>query len=114
MMDRRQWVVATATGLLAAWRPGYAQTPGKVVRIGWIISTPFATWQLRGAFSDAMRERGWVEGTHYMLDTLHYSGHSERIPALAEELVQRRSDVIVAGGTPPVGPLMKATSSAFT
>ncbi len=110
-MRRRQWVTGTAAGLLAAWRPGQAQTPGKVYRIGWIISIPFETWQLRGAFAEAMRERGWVEGTNYVLDTLYYGGHAERIPALAAELVQRRCNVIVAGGTPPVGPLMKATST---
>ena len=58
-----------------------------------------------------MRERRWIEGTNYVLDTLHYDGHAERIPALAAELVQRRPDVIVAAGSTPVRPLMQATQT---
>ena len=58
-----------------------------------------------------MRELGWVEGRDYVIDLLAYEGRSERIAPLAAELVQRRPDVIVASGSPPVTPLMKATST---
>ncbi len=108
---RRKVVFGIAATGVARAGSAWSQAPARQLRIGWIISIPFETWQLRGAFTEAMRERGWVEGTNYVLDTLHYGGHAERIPALAAELVQRRCDVIVAGGTPPVGPLMKATST---
>jgi hypothetical protein len=68
MTDRcRRILMGSAVAIATPWL-AHAQ-PQRVVRIGWITSIPFATWRLRGAFIEAMRERGWVEGTNYVLDT---------------------------------------------
>ncbi len=84
-----------------------------MVRIGIVTNNawPNNPPQYVAIFAEGMRERGWVEGTNYVLDVVHYDGHAERIPALAAELVQRRPDVIVAGASPPVRPLMQATQT---
>ena len=112
MMHRRKLVGLAAAVLLVDSRVAQAQPKAsRPVRIGFLASVPFATWSLRSAFVEAMRERGWVEGVHYAMDAVSYEGRGERIPILAAELVQRRPDVIVAGGTPPVAPLMKLTST---
>ena len=102
---------ALATIGLSAARPAWTQAAARIKRIGWITNQPFATSDLPAVFFEAMRERGWVEGTHFVLDNLHYEGRFERIPGLAAELVQRRVDVIVVSGSPAVGPVMKATST---
>jgi len=110
---RRNLVTMSALALagMPAARPAWAQATARIKRIGWITNQPFATSDLPAGFFEAMRERGWVEGTHFVLDNLYYEGRFERIPGLAAELVQRRVDVIVVSGSPAVGPVMKATST---
>ncbi|MEO6744806.1 MAG: ABC transporter substrate-binding protein [Caldimonas sp.] len=107
---RRLVLAAVAAGLT---RAGYAwaQTPARVAQIGWITSQPLATAPVRAVFTGAMRERGWIEGSNYVLESLHYEGRVERIPGLAAQLVQRRVDVIVVSGSLAMGPVMKATST---
>ncbi len=72
---------------LPAVRCAWPQAPARIKRIGWITHQPFATTDLPVVFFEAMRERGWVEGTHFVLDNLHYDGRFERNPGLAAELV---------------------------
>ena len=45
MSTRRTLICAIAGALLAAGRAGRAQTPGKVYRIGWLSSGPWAGTQ---------------------------------------------------------------------
>jgi ABC-type uncharacterized transport system substrate-binding protein len=45
-------------------------------------------------FREELRKRGYVEGKNVALDVRHAKGKTERLPALADELVQRRVDVI--------------------
>ena len=51
-----------------------------------------------GAVVDELRERGWVEGQNLIFDRRGGDGNSERVPALAAELVQMKVDVIVSFG----------------
>jgi putative ABC transport system substrate-binding protein len=113
MIHRRELVGVAAAALLASRRVARAQAraPRQPARIGFVGSVPFATWPLRTAFAEAMRERGWIEGVHYAMDAVSYEGRGERIAVVAAELVQRRPDIIVSGGTPPVAALMKLTST---
>lgn len=106
---RRLVLAAAAAGLARA--DAWAQAPGRVAHIGWITSQSLATLAIRSVFTEAMRERGWIEGTNYLLDALHYEGRAERIPDLAAQLVQRRVDVIVVSGSLATGPVVKATST---
>ena len=59
---------ALAAAGLSAARPTWPQAPARIKRIGWITNQPFATSDLPAVFFEAMRERGWVEGTHFVLD----------------------------------------------
>lgn len=58
-----------------------------------------------------MRERGWIEGQNFTVEHLLSEGHSERLPALAAEAVQRKVDVIVCAGTPPTTAARNATTT---
>jgi putative ABC transport system substrate-binding protein len=107
MLQRRRWLFAALAGLLPATLQ--AQNAARPARIGWLATYPLAMWVHREVFAQAMRELGWSEGSDYVIDLLAYEGRSERLPALAAELVRRAPDVIVASATPTVAPLMQAT-----
>ena len=111
MSTRRTLNCAIAGALLAAGFAGRAQTPGKVYRIGWLSSGPWGGTQPLEAFNQGMRELGWVEGRHYVVDNRYSEGHSERFPALATDLVQRKVDLLVGSGTPHTTALKNATAT---
>ena len=73
-----------------------AQTPKIPYRIGFLVfgqgSLPFTVVPFR----DGMRELGYVEGRDYVLEVRNSDGQSQRLPALATELVQMKVDVLVA------------------
>jgi putative ABC transport system substrate-binding protein len=88
-----------------------AREPGRPARIAWLSSTTITQWPPYPAFVVAMRERGWIEGTHYLVDPASYDGRAERIPGLIAELLARQPDLIIGSGTPPMRPLMQATQT---
>src|SRR5712691_7115139 len=74
-----------------------AQQTGKVPRIGIIqVSEPrIPIWE---AFRHGLRDLGYVEGQNLVIEFRSAEGNVERLPALAAEFVQRKVDVLVAGG----------------
>src|SRR6185369_5268 len=103
MSTRRTLNCAIAGALLAAGLPGRAQTSGKVYRIGWLSSGPWAGTQPLEVFNPGMRELGWVEGRHYTIDNRYTEGRSDRIAAHAADLVQRKVDLLVCSGNAACG-----------
>jgi len=89
-----------ALGLLAPGSAG-AQPPGAAPRIGLLDNGSLAAraplWE---AFRQGMRELGYVEGRTVSIEARGADGKTERLPALAAELVRLKVDVIVtaAGG----------------
>jgi putative tryptophan/tyrosine transport system substrate-binding protein len=111
MIARRTLICAMSGALVAAGLAVCAQTPGKVYRIGWLSSNPYAGTPLLDAFNQGMRELGWIEGRHYTIDNLYMEGRNERLPALAAELVQRKVDLLVGSGSPQTTALKNATAT---
>jgi len=58
-----------------------------------------------------MRELGCVEGQNILVEGRFYGDHTDRLPALAAELVQLKVDVIVAGAAPAPEAAQRATST---
>jgi len=106
-MKRRPIVLS---GLVAPLLPARTMAQ-RVFRIAWPASVPIAQWPPYAVFVDAMREHGWVEGTHYVVDSASYDGRAERIPAVVSELMARQPDLIIGSGTPPMRPLVQATKT---
>src|SRR5262245_57018337 len=56
-----------------------------------------------------LNELGYIEGRTIIFEYRASQGVPERLPALAQDLVQRRVDVIVTYGTPPTQAAKQAT-----
>ncbi len=71
-----------------------AQTAGKMVRIGYLHfrAAPIAT---DDAFREALRDLGWIEGQNIAIEYRWIGKKRDRIPAMAEELVRLKVDLIV-------------------
>lgn len=107
-MRRRSLVLGSALLLPAAAAPQRAARPA---RIAWPASLPITQWPPCAVFVAAMREQGWVEGRHYVVDAASYDGDPARIPAVVAELMARQPDLIIGGGTAAMRPLMQATKT---
>ena len=57
-----------------------------------------------------MRELGYVEGQNILVEGRWYGDRTDRLPALAAELVRLNVDVIVAGAAPAPEAAQRATS----
>jgi putative tryptophan/tyrosine transport system substrate-binding protein len=100
------------TILLLTAVPARAQQTGKVTRIGFLIaSSPAAMAPRMDAFRQGLREIGYVEGKNIIIERRHAEGKSDRLPALAAELVSLKVDVIVTSGPTATRPAKGATST---
>ena len=108
--DRRCLISALACGLLTWSLAVQSQTPGRLVLIGWLTTVPFLGTPLHALFIEAMRERGWIEGRHFVIDSRYSGGRNELLPALAAELVRLKPDLIVSGATPTTTAAKDATT----
>jgi len=96
-------VVPALIALFAVSVPcaGFAQQAEKMFRIGWLTSQPPAapgTAYRGGPYVQRMKELGYVEGKHYEFVLALGNGDVGKLPALAEELVRAKVDLILAGG----------------
>jgi putative ABC transport system substrate-binding protein len=66
---------------------------------------------LVGAFSQGMRENGYVEGQNVAIEYSWAEDRYVRLPALAADLVQRRVRVIFAGASPAAQAAKTATAT---
>jgi putative tryptophan/tyrosine transport system substrate-binding protein len=80
---------------------GAQQTAKALPRIGFVFSTgtpgsPSSHSPLFEAFQLRLRDLGYVEGKNVLIERRYAEGRLDRMPALANELVQQKVDVIVA------------------
>jgi putative ABC transport system substrate-binding protein len=100
--------VALAFALFAAVTS--AQQPTKVPRIGFLgLATKPSP--LEEAFLQALRDLGYIDGQNVIIEYRWAAGKTDRLPALAEELVRLKVDLIVGGATPVIQALKNATKT---
>src|SRR5215510_4041253 len=107
MIHRRTFLCGLTLGTLgAAPLAAAAQQAGKVPRIGLLDYGQF--WN---PLLQRLNELGYIEGRTVIFEYRASDGVLERLPALAQDLVQRRVDIIVTYGTPVTQVAKQATTT---
>jgi putative ABC transport system substrate-binding protein len=107
---RREFIVALGSAAALAL-PARAQQPGKLPIVGFSgQSTRSAESELVAAFTQRLRELGWIDGRTITIEYRWSEGRAERFVQFATEFVRLKVDVIVTSGTPQVLATKQATS----
>jgi putative ABC transport system substrate-binding protein len=110
-MKRREVFTALAASL--AWpRPGRAQQPTKVARIGFLGPGPSSSNpDSIAAFRAGLRDLGYVEGENVVIEFRWAENDYDRLPELATELVRLNVDLLVTYALPGVLAAKQATTT---
>lgn len=106
---RRRWLISVFAALVA---PLSARSQSRVFRIGLLggsSRTSRGSAHIWDGFFEGMRTLGYVEGQNIAVEERWYGNDVERLPALADELVKLRVDLIVAGTQPAPEAARRAT-----
>jgi putative ABC transport system substrate-binding protein len=111
-MIRRDFIKLVVASLSAY---PFAATAQRSIPVLGVLSpavrpTTFSS-SIYGAFSQGMRELGYVEGKDYSIEWRFANGDYARLPELANELVELKVNVIFATSTPSILAVHKATTS---
>jgi ABC-type uncharacterized transport system substrate-binding protein len=107
-MRRREFTLLFSAAMAAA-RPLRAQQ--KLVPVIGFLGTVLPPAAFMDAFKQGLGETGYVEGQNLAIEFRSAEGRYDRLPALAADLVVRKVEVIVAGGTPAALAAKNATST---
>ncbi|MGH7767509.1 MAG: ABC transporter substrate-binding protein, partial [Candidatus Binatia bacterium] len=90
-----------------------AQQPAKIPRIGFINSsrTPADPSPQFEAFRLGLRDLGYIEGKNILIESRYAEGRLDRMPALVNDLVQQRVDVLVAPNNVVIRAAKEATKT---
>src|SRR5688572_4309467 len=109
-MKRRDCLLALAACVAAS--PRGIQAQQKIARVGYLFSFPRGEgehlWQ---ACRTGLRELGYIEGKNVTVEPRWADGDYQRLPALVQELLKLKVDVLVTAATPPSRAAMAATKT---
>jgi putative tryptophan/tyrosine transport system substrate-binding protein len=110
---RRREFIALLGGTVVAWPLGaHAQRSDKVFRVGSLyMADAFRRFGFDKAFISGMQDLGYVEGQNIVYDTRHAAGDRTRLPALVDELILLKPDVLATGE--PIVPVMLSQTSTI-
>ena len=111
-MRRRDFIKGVANSAAAWPLAARAQQPDRMRRIGILLpaAADDPAWQARvGAFQQGLALLDWNIGRNLQIDTRWATTNAAEIRRQAAELAALAPDVILAGGTSSVGPLLQAT-----
>jgi putative tryptophan/tyrosine transport system substrate-binding protein len=109
-MRRREFIAAL--GAVAWPLAGRAQQRDRMPRIGVLMpydeNDPLAKARL-SVFTQAFADLGWTDGRNVRMDLRWATDDTDRIRALAQELVGSHSDIVLAGSTTATIALQRET-----
>ena len=88
-----------------------AQQQARVPRIGWLAVRPASAAITIELFQREFGKLGYVNGKNIVFEYRYAEGKLDRLPALAEELVRLKVDVIIAPNTPAAVAAKNATKT---
>ena len=111
-MRRREFISLLGGGTVAWPLAARAQQGERMRRVGILLpaAADDPAWQARvGAFQQGLALLGWNIGSNLQIDTRWATTNAAEIRRQAAELAALAPDVILAGGTSALGPLLQAT-----
>lgn len=97
--------------LTAPYGGADAQPAAKLWRIGYLDQGSAGNRPYFEAFRQGLRDLGWSEGQTITVEARFAEGKTDRLPALAAELVRLKMDVIVTWTTPAALAAKQATTT---
>ena len=91
---RSHWSVVSKNVIRFARR--HRRAHAKIAKIGWLFLRPAEGSYGRDTTRRALSDLGYVEGKNIIFESRYGDNKPERLPALAEELVRFKVDVILA------------------
>lgn len=108
-MNKRQFVRSLSALICGSSLVAGAQQR-RTPRIGFLGNgDPRSNARQLEAFRRGLRELGLIEGTTILIEYRWAESHAERLPALAQQLVALKVDVLLVSGRPAVSAAQKAT-----
>jgi putative ABC transport system substrate-binding protein len=105
-------VAGLTAGALASQLARADDPVQRVMRLG-IVSPDTPSTSVLGvsAFSDRLRELGWIEGQNLITERRWAEGHFDRLPSLMAEVIGQKVDVLFTWTTPGAVAAKNATST---
>jgi len=104
--------VASAFLLLASSVAHAADESARVFRVGFVASQSPSTAPIGvTAFRDRLRELGYVQGKNLVIEARWSGDRYDRLPALVEEVIARKVDILLVAATPAAIAALNATNS---
>ncbi|MGX4807205.1 ABC transporter substrate-binding protein [Bradyrhizobium guangdongense] len=109
-MNRRDCLALLGT--LAVWPPSVlAQQPTAPRRLGVLSVTSADDVIGRTALAEALAAHGWKDQDNLEIDWRSGAGDRARVAQLADDLIARKPDILLALGTPSVEELRRRTTT---
>jgi putative ABC transport system substrate-binding protein len=108
-MRRRELMLLLGGAMTAA--PALRAQQKAMPVIGFLGGSPGPAAPNLAALRQGLSETGYVEGQNVAIEYRWAENHYDQLPALAADLVGRKVDVIVIGGTPGIQAAKNATST---
>ena len=109
-MDKKILVSILAVVILAFVHPAEAQQQAKVPKIGWLGARSASATGIE-LFRREFRVLGYVDGMNIIIESRHADDKLDRLPALADELVSLKVDVLL---TPSAAETVAAKNASRT
>jgi putative ABC transport system substrate-binding protein len=107
---RRRFIFGLTAAAASGPRIAGAQQGPRARRIGWLaVGAREQQLHLIAAFEEGLRQLGYIVGSNVVIEFRFAGGQSERLPALAAELVALKVDVILVSNNSNAAAAMQAT-----
>lgn len=109
---RRRELIAFVASAAAAWPLAARAQPSTMPVVGFLNpNSPSSAGAFVTAFAQGLKDDGYIENQNVAVVYAWAEGRSDRLPALAAELVRRQVTVIMAGATPSAKAAKAATTT---